>query len=1074
MVSRDSCPSQETLRHFVRGELARISADEAEALVSHVEVCARCAETLHTLRGDDSLVEMPPAPAAILCTSEVPTKPTEEGSGPLADAEVRLLLAPAEGPHEIGRLGPYRVRKVLGVGGMGMVFLAHDPLLKRSLALKTLKPLLAGCADARRRFRREAETAAQITHDHVIPILHVGEEGGVPFLAMPLLAGEALAQRLQRDGRQSTAELLRLGAEMTAGLAAAHKRGVIHCDIKPSNIWLEALPEDDGHTAPRCRAKILDFGLARVVDDATDPAPSGTIAGTPAYMAPEQARGDPVDARSDLFGLGCVLYHMATGAMPFKGGTPMATLRSLELDQPLPPHLGNPEMPRALSDLIMLLLAKDPQQRPASAIAVLQEINAIAAQPSARRLFTGRKLALTALVLLAVLGSVGYWFGPTVLGMMGTQDEPIIQTQQAVDNTAAPKDSATGELSALDSLRRENIPAYELAVAGGGDPEQAPAGLVAILGDSRLKHWGGVHGVVCSPDGQWLVSAGLDRTVRIWDAGTGKQLHVMTGHGGEVQCVALDAKGSLLASASRNGLVKFWDPATAAAKGSITTKHRGQLNWIALSGDGATLATASFDGTVKLWDVATANELFTLGGGQGAVHRVAFRPDGQVLAAAYASGSVKLWDVKSGSLLQNLIVSPSEVWSVVFSPDGDLLAAGNKDGTIHVWDTDTWTQLPTLRGHGEGVHGLAFGADGKMLASASKDHTVRLWDPFQGTELRTLRGHTAAAYSVAFRGGTSVLVSSSLDHSIKLWDTATGQETLQPAGHRSMVDALAFHPSGRVLASGSADHCLKLWDLATSKELHSVEAHDRAIVAVAYSPCGDALASGGRDGVLKLWDPLTWKVRTLKVPQYVISSAAFTPNGRALAFSTGNGKLNVWDVAQWKEVRAVPAHTPDSINRIAISPDGSLLASASPDRTIKLWEVDSGFELHTLHGHRSWVEDLAFRGDGKMLASCGNDRNVKLWDLVAGKEIRNLAGHGEHIHSLAFPRSGTLLASVSNDGTLRFWDTETGATVSAPRLAPRGAVLMRVVFSPDGRHLATANGNGTIYLFRVATATMAR
>jgi hypothetical protein len=285
-----------------------------------------------------------------------------------ANREQYDFLTPARVPDELGRLGPYRVLQVLGAGGMGVVFRAEDPQLARLVALKAMLPALAISETARERFLREARATAAIKHDHIVTIYQVGEDHDVPFLAMEFLEGESLDVRLKREGKLPVADVLRIGREIALGLEAAHKRELIHRDIKPANIWLEA---ETG------RVKILDFGLVRAVGQENQLTQQGDIVGTPAYMAPEQAQGQSVDHRSDLFSLGGVLYRMATGEPAFRGTTMVSTLLAVTTANPRPPHELEPGLPRPLSTLIVSLLAKQPDERPPSARAVadaLQEL----------------------------------------------------------------------------------------------------------------------------------------------------------------------------------------------------------------------------------------------------------------------------------------------------------------------------------------------------------------------------------------------------------------------------------------------------------------------------------------------------------------------------------------------------------------------------------------------------------------------------------------------------------------------------------------------------------------------------
>src|SRR5579871_2840998 len=279
------------------------------------------------------------------------------------------FLAPPQGPDELGRLGNYLIRKVLGVGAMGVVFEAQDAHLKRLVALKVMKPSLAAQADFHRRFLREAQLAAAIDHEHIVTIYQVGEDRGIPFLAMKLLQGESLEARVGRSGgRLPLPEVLRIGREIAEGLAAAHDKGLIHRDIKPANIWLE---ED------RKRVKIIDFGLARGKDADAQFTQAGAVIGTPSYMAPEQANGSEVDGRCDLFSLGSVLYRISTGRQPFDGKDTLTVLTALATKTPTLPSKIVPTLPRAFSNLVMSLLSKDRDERPQSAREVVELIQAI-------------------------------------------------------------------------------------------------------------------------------------------------------------------------------------------------------------------------------------------------------------------------------------------------------------------------------------------------------------------------------------------------------------------------------------------------------------------------------------------------------------------------------------------------------------------------------------------------------------------------------------------------------------------------------------------------------------------------
>ncbi len=360
--------------------------------------CDRCAGTLNGLRADDPLLQtLRGAETSLALPAEVQSfikrldhwlasvangasgatlaEPPAAGPETLAPGEAPAavgvsfgFLAPPQGAGELGRLGDYRVLKLLGQGGIGAVFLAEDTQLERPVALKVMLPEVAARPEARQRFLREARATAKLKNDHVVTIHQVGEDRGVPFLAMEFLEGESLEGRLRTGEPLAAAQVLRVARDITRGLAAAHAKGLVHRDIKPANLWLEA---------PQGRIKVLDFGLARSGVEELHLTQSGTILGTPAYMAPEQGRVEPADARSDLFSLGCVLYRLCTGQAPFQGPTVMAVLTALATTDPPPVSQVNRQIPEALAGLVMRLLAKRREDRPASAQVVLQELQSI-------------------------------------------------------------------------------------------------------------------------------------------------------------------------------------------------------------------------------------------------------------------------------------------------------------------------------------------------------------------------------------------------------------------------------------------------------------------------------------------------------------------------------------------------------------------------------------------------------------------------------------------------------------------------------------------------------------------------
>ncbi|MCA9057835.1 MAG: protein kinase [Planctomycetaceae bacterium] len=352
MIARLHC-DRETLESFAFDRLGR----RTEEVASHIETCEVCQQQLERLAcGEFTWDEV-----GRLLTPDATDEGSDANAGSLTGMQLRFLEE-TDHPNSLGRFARYEIMEVLGRGGMGVVLRAYDPALNRSCAIKVLSPQLAGSANARRRFSREAKSAAAVVHPHVVPIQTVDEWNGLPYLIMPIVGGQSLQRRIEQAGPLNITETVRIAEQIARGLTAAHAQGLVHRDIKPANILLENGVE---------RVQITDFGLARAIDDASMTR-SGVIAGTPQYMSPEQAHGDSIDHRSDLFSLGSVMYAMLTGRSPFRAETTMGVLSRISHDTPRSLRDINPDVPVWLEQIVMRLLEKSPDNRYASAETVAE------------------------------------------------------------------------------------------------------------------------------------------------------------------------------------------------------------------------------------------------------------------------------------------------------------------------------------------------------------------------------------------------------------------------------------------------------------------------------------------------------------------------------------------------------------------------------------------------------------------------------------------------------------------------------------------------------------------------------
>ncbi|MDX1930041.1 MAG: protein kinase [Pirellulaceae bacterium] len=346
-------------------------SEPSEQLLAHIETCTRCQHKITDLAGSPALWDG--VKAAISDADELdqhrrfPTVNLDQPAIHWTESMARQLLSPPTHPEMLGRLGRYEVERLIGSGGMGVVFKAFDTELNRPVAIKLLAPYLASSGPARKRFAREARAAAAVVHQHVVPIHNVETERESPFIVMQFVSGESLQARIDRTGPLQLCEILRVGMQVADGLSAAHQQGLVHRDIKPSNILLE---EDVD------RALISDFGLARAADDASLTR-TGFHPGTPQYMSPEQASGQIVDARSDLFSLGSMLYTMCTGRPPFRAESSLSVMRRITESEPTPIQEFNPNIPEWMSAVITKLMTKSADQRFSSAAEVRELLEAL-------------------------------------------------------------------------------------------------------------------------------------------------------------------------------------------------------------------------------------------------------------------------------------------------------------------------------------------------------------------------------------------------------------------------------------------------------------------------------------------------------------------------------------------------------------------------------------------------------------------------------------------------------------------------------------------------------------------------
>ena len=559
---------------------------------------------------------------------------------------------------------------------------------------------------------------------------------------------------------------------------------------------------------------------------------------------------------------------------------------------------------------------------------------------------------------------------------------------------------------------------------------------------------GGGSSVAFSPDGALLVSA-RGNQLMLWDVVSGEQRQTFAGHTESIKTVAFSPDGTLLASGGYDDTIELWDVAAGAAVRALTG-HTDAIASLTFSPNGTQLASASRDKTIKIWDVGSGAEVRTLTGHRGAVLSVAFSSRG-VLASASEDATVKLWDANTGAELDTLVAGRAWVTSVAFNPDGSLLATASGDDTIRLWDVGSGTEVRTLSSDGHEPDSVTFSPDGSQLASAGKDATSKVWDVTSGEEIRTLAGRGAWVNSVAFGADGTTLASASEDSTVRLWDLVAGNDH-RMFNHGTYAFSVSFDAGLTRFAYGGRDH-IGVWDLVAGAELHSrpVEYAGRPafVTSEALSRDGTRLASAGLIGTaVTLSDVATGtELRAFDGDAYGVTAVEFGPDGTRLASAHQDATIKLWDVESGNELRTLTGHG-EKVDSLAFSPDGQRLASAAWEDTIRLWDVASGEQVSTLTGHEIGVTSVCFSPDGAQLVSAGASMTLTLWDLASKTVLRTFTGHDGPITSVAFSVDGKHIASSSDDNTIKLWEVGTGA-LAATLFGTMSVDWM--IAAPDGR-----------------------
>lgn len=1036
----DACPPPRDLESFAVG------GDGAAPVGGHVQRCVACRELVDEIRENQRFLR-----GAARALASALDRPTNPASTPGSVAGFELI-------EEISR------------GGQGIVYRAVQTATKRPAAVKMLLTGSLASSRQQNRFEREIEYAARLRHPNIVSIFESGVTAdGRRYVAMEYVEGETLDRYVrthlaQIPGRAGIDRIMRICADVAAAVGHAHANGVIHRDLKLSNIMV------DGAGNPR----VLDFGLARDLDSIADPTMTREFAGTPAFAAPEQFAGEAVsiDARTDVYALGVVFYAALTGTHPYPCEGPLsAVIEHVRSTEPKPPSAHVPRIPTDVDTIVLKALSKEPGRRYLNAQALAADIqDYLAGRPiSARRdstLYVLRKLAQRHRTPAAIAGVALFAIITAAIGLAVLSSRLDSQRRRA-EAALAESNLQRARLLAKtgDVLRAEQMLWQEALAAGvaANDEmglESTPAGRRAAWGLMELYSMVPKSMTVVAErkpvsmsfvtDGRRLEVIEEDGAVEQWSM-DGRRLLRKPGFLPTTAQFSIDQRRA--ARTDDGGALSVYDmESRVLVCGPKSLPTAAYLK--SISDDGGMIAVIDDCGTAFILDTASLTSIRTFEG--GITYANFDRGDLFLTVQLGARPAVLVYSLPDFTLVNTLLLpddhkdyvssAPARV-----SPDGAHVLVALQS-SLYLYDAVAGGDPIVIRNGTSPICArIEFDADGRKAVSATRDGNMTIWSVPELQPLEVLRNMSMIG-ACAIHG--ELAAAANQDASITVWPIGQNDWLTRRPGFNHTTHGLAISPDGTTLAAGDDEGWLTVAYTSTrATNEHPVQAHRGAIRSIDFAPSGDRFLTAGMDGAVREWTAQGVRLRDVSNDLGNVWCVRYSSDGDWIAAGGADGRVHLW-TKEGNSTVCLMFNDRIRIPQLEFSPDSRLLASLAVSGEVILWDVQSATRVRTIDRRAISSRAIAFSPDGRTIAVGADDRTIRFWDVKTGALRGTMSGLPWGPFDMEYHPSGRVLFAVGHGGEIVVIDVESYAELATFRAHER--IIMALRMSRGGRQLITA------------------